>query len=335
LSKSHRLVSLAIILSLLSVLPATSPALSDSDSFVTGSLKAVDETPVSGVQIRFVQKIGKSFGPSIISTTDNSGKFILRVPMGDYEVNIQKGLSQDSRCLNAQFAYTVSQPRQSLDIKTPRLTSLLFEFTGGMTNDLVGGVAMDFRSLKYAEVSNPAISDPSFYCSFLIASGGKSPYIVVDAFELGMDQSFQGTSQTGLSYRFKDGLGQLVAETVPQSALGSPRVRVGLSDLPSVNLSRKSLKISGNKLVGLATFNEAKVLEEFGLTRKLNIMFRVTRGKKVSPWITRNSRLSVDAKSKVDFALNARFYRGTLLEILLVGDNFSAASNVVTFRIPK
>jgi hypothetical protein len=310
--------------------PISPPALGATTSFISGKLTTIDDKPLQGNLIRFVETVVspsglRQFGDSTSAYTDKNGGFILQVPQGLYTVYVGKG-KQTSRCLSTSFQYQVAQERQTLDIYSPKFRTYSIQFNNGDSKNVISNIRPYLRQVQYVAVDSPGLGELSFQCDSQFFYD--EPIFVWQAFEISATQ----TAPEKARFSYLNGNGQRIDTQLPEGSLGSQSVMIELPAIPSVKLLRKQIRFDGRSVVGKARFLEAPELIEFDLTRKIRLMYRINGLDKPQRWRTFPGRFSPNNSGLVPFKLQLKGATGKSVDVLLVGDQFSLASNILRIK---
>jgi hypothetical protein len=333
--KSSRIAimkSVGILLAVLLSLSTSTPSLASGQSLVVGNLLTENNEPVASTNVNFYSKADQLWTNS---KTDKNGRFLAQLPKGEYSVSISGYSSNTGRCLNAGFNYSVVSDRQTLNIKTPKFKSYKIQYVDAASNSAVANVTTTLHNLYYKAVENPDLGQVKFFCSRqAITSAISSDWeaFEVDALETAKERKGYDLRS---NFMYRNGLGQMVTTNIVEVDWNSPQIVFALPDLPSVNINKKSLKVSGGTLSGQATFTEAEALAEFQINRKFRVTFRVIRGARVTNWILANPKFTSIKGNTVSFRLNTQYYKGAKVEFMLAGSNYSLGTNFFTLNIPK
>ena len=332
--KKYIWMHLALVSTLMVVsTPVTSPALGATSTFIVGTLKTIEEDPVQGNLIRFVETVVNSsglrqFGDSTNAYTDKNGRFILQVPKGLYTVYVGKG-KPASRCLSTSFQYEVSEDRQTLDIASPRFKTYSIQFNDGDPKNFIANVRPYLRQVEFVPVDNVGLGQLSFYCDSQFFY--EEPKFVWQTFQISDTQ----TAPDRARFSYLSGLGQRIDASLPEGWWMTNEVEVELPSVPTVKIRRASLKIVQGMLTGTAVFKEVPEFGEFALDRKVQVRYRETKNGKVSPWRSYSPKFKVLDSGLVKFKVPAGRPGITKLEFVLKGSDFAVASNIVKKKITK
>lgn len=320
---------LAAVIALTLILTPTASANANTQGYVSGIVVTEDNQPVAFSGISFREKRSNSLGPITFTSTDNDGRFLLQLPIGNYRVGLESYFkSGKSRCINGTFDYLVSETKNDLQITTPRFQDYGIEFLEAQSGLPVWSVSTQLSNIKYKSVESPGIGKVDFYCTQGIPPAVSAKWL---AFEV----DGQGSSGDRSSYQYESGIGQSVTTKLGQADWKSGKLVFSIPNLPSVKIQKSSVKVSNGKLQGLATFIESTELKQFQLDRKFRLTYRVNNGSRVTGWMTKKPTFLLDSNNKVAFKLNVTFYKGTTIEFMVTGYNFSLGTNVLKVSVPK
>lgn len=303
---------------------------------VSGSVKTIDGVVIPDLTVYLT---GANGSTKVSTKVGSNGKFMLQVPEGDYSgyISTPSG-SAGGICLNANIRRTLDRNNNTLDITLPRLMKYEFSFVNEF-GDFVPGVSMVGMDLLFQKPANSETNAPYLSCNFAIPAfprstpvGGKISWSSLELVTPAASTSNRGQ----MTYSYTSGLGQKTTLAIPSDSWANEKITVLIKDIPQINLSAKSLKVSKSSLNGFATFTEASAFVGLGVERTLRTSVRVLRKGKWSPWTIQAGKTgTVDAKGQVSLNLPTKAYVGTSIEVVVSGVNFSAASQIVRIKVPK
>ena len=320
---------LATVVALTLVLAPTASANANTLAYVSGIVVTEDNQPVAFSGVSFREKRSNSLGPVTFTSTDKDGRFLLQLPIGNYRVGLESYFkSGKSRCINGVFDYSVAETKNDLQITTPRFRDYGVEFLEAQSGLPVWSVSTQLSNIKYKSVESPGIGKVDFYCT-----QGIPP--TISAKWLAFEVDAEGSPGDRSSYQYASGIGQSVTTKLGPANWNSGNLVFSIPNLPSVKIQKSSVKVSNGRLQGVATFIESTDLKQFQLDRKFRLTYRVNNGKRVTGWITKKPTFLLDSNNKVAFKLSVSFYKGTTIEFMVTGDNFSLGTNVLKVSVPK
>jgi hypothetical protein len=330
---------LATTLVFLLATPATSAFSLDTSQtvLVTGSVKSVDGSPVPGIKLTFSEPFRPGTPGSIRQDsrfttnikTSSSGRFALKLPLGTFETSLRDGslFSKNSRCLGADFTYSVTSTGQTLEVVVPNKENYKVSFVRAGSNQTVPGVSAEFGKINYVQIPNAPIGNPSFFCSRLWL-----PSPLSGAFEwFGYEVADEGVPNGSYSYR--DPLGQLVKQTIAPNALAESELRISIPEVPTIRVLKETVKFANNTFSGEAVFSELESLEGVDLDRKFNVALA---------WTAKWWRLEVGRKefsltkgNRIRFSYKVVNLYGAEPRLTILGDGFVTSSNFVTVKTQR
>jgi hypothetical protein len=331
---SMKILVRGISLALASAILASSAAqvsFATSTSVVVGSLKSVDGQSVAKVNISFAEVRGTTIGNSTFTETDSQGRFVVQIPTGSYRVYVRSSSSINSKCLNTSFLYQVLETRQELNILTPQLQTYSFTFVGSDPSKIVGSINPYFVNVQYESIENPGLGKLAFSCDR--ANLTNQPLFTWQAFKISDEQKKEQSS--GGRYYYQGATGQRIDTQLPDGWWRTPNVIVELPTVPTIEINKFSLKFSNEFVSGTAKFTESLELSEFGLDRKFNVRFRETVRGQLRPWRSFHPRFALRDNGLIQFRVPAGLKGLSKLEIVLIGNDFAAQSNLVTTKLPQ
>lgn len=302
-------------------------AASQQGELLIGSIKTIDGTPVAAIRITFStpwEPGAPRPSPSTVRT-NSSGKFVIILPSGNYDVHVNEGRTSRSknRCLSARFTYTISGPGQRLDVVTPKQELYRIKYVADGTRLVAPLVSTRLGKITYKTVTNEELGNPSFYCERL--SIHSQPYAGFNWYAYEVAES----GVTDGQFIYRSALGQTVTQKFASDSFSSSKITIPIQDVPTIRVVKNSVKFSNNTFTGEAVFSDLASLKELDLERSFRVVIS-WRAKHFSAparkvyYIAEGNRLKFRVKVTNVYSSNPR--------VTVVGNGFLTASNFVSVR---
>lgn len=324
---------IALLIATVLSVGAVSPSLAADLVLVSGAVQTIDGAVIPNMLIQFSNKNTEEIFSG--NKVDSKGKFALQIPAGNYRIYLSSG----NPCITASFERNISTSASTIAVTLPRLKSYLFEFKDEL-GQLVPNVQLRGFPLQYLPPENVDISNATFSCggfNLPLNTFRKSPVgegLIFAGFE-SLDGYPSADQIDKATFSFLSGLGQNLTESLPLSGFVDGKFSHTIRDLPRVKITAKNFKISKNILTGYANFSEAPLFESQVLSRTFQTSIRVNRGGKWTNWIKVGRPVTPDKKGRVSVKVGVQFYKGTTIQVVVTGTNFTSSSQVAVVKVPK